>query len=468
MKSMAEQPSVSLEFQVISTSSQISTIDKQVNLKITASYRQNLVSKQLLPLFQLLRIMGRCPLIFQLSLKHHYYSAQEKFINSDQEDLSFITNEVVAYKFLDGTATSFSLVLWNLLIVAYLIFGLFQFGALDMQIIPPDDAWPDKVAYKNNPNAINISPVSTIMLRSFELIFVLQAILDYFMALWSAPVLSKWLNAWEKIETGLDSFELLSNHQRPRFSGINTRRTLQRFILLPSILFASLVIGTDFDPSYFMASCADLVYTFISISCSFAEDAKCLLLFKSIEISFNKMVTSVEAMCTHNPTGVAPAEIRRWQSIIYDIRQQAELCGQLLSLQQLMSLLISIHFVSSALYVFVTLIQTTVLDREYILIMFSVVSLALLTVGKILLKVQMAVRITEEEKRFTECIRKLNFTENRPDCKVELRSIDNLLTDHPTQISLNNYVKLNNSLILGILGQVCTIFIVFMQLENNK
>lgn len=137
---MAEQPSVSLEFQVISTSSQISTIDKQVNLKITASYRQNLVSKQLLPLFQLLRIMGRCPLIFQLSLKHHYYSAQEKFINSDQEDLSFITNEVVAYKFLDGTATSFSLVLWNLLIVAYLIFGLFQFGALDMQIIPPDDA----------------------------------------------------------------------------------------------------------------------------------------------------------------------------------------------------------------------------------------------------------------------------------------------------------------------------------------
>lgn len=75
------------------------------------------------------------------------------------------------------------------------------------------------------------------------------------------------------------------------------------------------------------------------------------------------------------------------------------------------------------------------------------------------------------------------------ECRKELAYIWDLLTTNPTEISLNGFVKLNHSLILGVsaksmgigdaimenvnvnlfqtFGQICTIFIVLMQLEKN-
>lgn len=45
--------------------------------------------------------------------------------------------------------------------------------------------------------------------------------------------------------------------------------------------------------------------------------------------------------------------------------------------------------------------------------------------------------------------------------KFQLSKVYNLLTNHPTEVSLNNYVKLNNALILGVIHKYLLVQVSF-------
>ncbi|XP_035701299.1 uncharacterized protein LOC118433465 [Folsomia candida] len=145
------------------------------------------------------------------------------------------------------------------------------------------------------------------------------------------------------------------------------------------------------------------------------------------------------------------------------VRSRAESCGRYLTISQILSILFSIYYTSATLYICVTLSWSP----KYFVVLGQMSFFSLWSLCRVVIKIWAATDVTEEDKKIAKIIKDKELLMVEDDLNRELQSIYTLLTTCPTEISLNNYVTLNNSLILGIFGQACTLFIVFMQFNAS-
>ncbi|XP_035712029.1 uncharacterized protein LOC118437241 [Folsomia candida] len=161
------------------------------------------------------------------------------------------------------------------------------------------------------------------------------------------------------------------------------------------------------------------------------------------------------------------ARSRHLKRLLFSIRRQAALCGRYLAPSQLLSVMLSIWFASSTIYISLMLFIEG--NSDYYALAGNMSFFSVFSMYRVFTKIRAGVRITAEEKEIADILKGLEFEgiKDQVWTRNEIKCIYTELSFFPTEISLSGYAKLNNSLTLSIFGQVCTLFIVFMQLNIN-
>lgn len=93
-------------------------------------------------MFQLLRVLGKCPLTFHPSTQRKYDSSPPTVYYLTQNyitQLLPVWETRVTYKYLESPKITVATILRSFPFAAFFTFGLLQFGVLTFQVIPPSE-----------------------------------------------------------------------------------------------------------------------------------------------------------------------------------------------------------------------------------------------------------------------------------------------------------------------------------------
>ncbi|OXA36569.1 hypothetical protein Fcan01_28667, partial [Folsomia candida] len=333
----------------------------------TKSILPSLLTKQLLPLFVILRITGRCPLEYNTFGNYTDYSFSRKCLKS----------------------------LWTPLVSAIaslfiMAIGLLQFGALGVS------------------------------------------------------VLSNRRNSLMEMQPGSGHHEISPSRVNPWVAVF--RRNRVHFAHRDGILHL-VVDNASTRKIYvlswifpFMSYCINST-GLISTGAYVLDDIKVVLLLKCVEGCFSEIRKQIQSTSFSDKV-----QLRNLQGLLVMVRSRAESCGRYLTISQILSILSQ----------FITRPQPSTFalrsswSPKYFVVLGQMSFFQFVVTLPGCNKIWAATDVTEEDKKIAKIIKDKELLMVEDDLNRELQSIYTLLDTCPTEISLNNYVTLNNSLILGV------------------
>ncbi|XP_035708076.1 uncharacterized protein LOC118435768 [Folsomia candida] len=302
------------------------------------------------------------------------------------------------------------------------------------------------------------------LIWSFAPVTALVVSIDYTLAFLKAPELAKWLNNWNLIED--EMLQLGFNRDKIKITTFS-RYFIPLFEFVPSVILGSLELIWIFDIRYPIHCVISIIYAYVPTLCYSVEDSKALLMLKCLQVGFLQVRNHLEKSLNID-RGQIP--VRNLHLFLIKLRLQAKQCGDYLATQQLVSILMTMYTTAASCFLFVAVLSDHSLGdtTEELLTMAFASTWPFFGISRLYVKVWMGVRVTNEEKEIASLIKLETLKEEifGTEYSNELREIYKLLTNHPTEVSFNNYVKLNNPLILGVFQQIFTAFIILMQFRK--
>ncbi|XP_035708052.1 uncharacterized protein LOC118435751 [Folsomia candida] len=290
--------------------------------------------------------------------------------------------------------------------------------------------------------------------------------IDHVLAFLKAPELAEWLNNWNAIED--EMLQLGFNRDKIKITTFS-RYFIPLFEFVPSLIFGSLNMIWLVDIRYPLHCLISFIYSYLPHICYAVEDSKALLMLKCLQVGFLQVRSHLEKN-SNVPRRQLP--VRKIHLLLFKLRLQAKHCGDYLATQQLLSIFSTMYMTAASFFVFVIVLSDLSLGdgMEDLIAMAFASTWPAFGMSRLYVKIWMAVRVTREEQEIASILKfeglKLNEEKFGSDYSNELREIYKLLKNHPTEVSFNNYVKLNNPLILGVFQQIFMLFIILMQFRK--
>ncbi|OXA53876.1 hypothetical protein Fcan01_10613 [Folsomia candida] len=227
-----------------------------------------------------------------------------------------------------------------------------------------------------------------------------------------------------------------------------------------------MVTLSRFDVGYPINSVLAILYGYLPHTCYAVEDSQTLIMLKCLQVEFRQVRSFLEKNLNEGQNEVP---IRKIHLILVKLRLQAKRCGEFLAPQELLSIFMTMYSTGGSFFILVTVLSDRSIENSVgDLIMIAFTSIwPLLGISRLVAKIWMAVTITKEEMEIASLLKNEELQSKLgtygTEYFSELRQVYNLLTANPTEVSFNNYVKLNNALILGVFQQIFTLFIILMQ-----
>lgn len=219
-----------------------------------------------------------------------------------------------------------------------------------------------------------------VLITSFEVVFTAKIIVDNIASIVTPPSIHVWLNKWNDLDKRI---AVPCGNMAPW-------RTIGQSVFLPAAICGSLLTIAYYFPDRILFTVFTVIFATSSIIANFGEDAKCIILFRSIEDAFSRIKLRISSNLSPSVS-----EIKEWHQILIDIRSQAESCGKMLAFGQLVSFLTAIYISASASFTIVTFLQNAkTAEKFWQLCVLS--AFAVLSLGRTLYKIRKAVRVTEE------------------------------------------------------------------------
>ncbi|OXA48340.1 hypothetical protein Fcan01_17354 [Folsomia candida] len=397
-------------------------------------------TQQLAPFLKFAKFFGRCPLDFEVISK----KSQIKY-RLNVCSISFYASLILAL--LLNTALLVALVKYDNVFHN----NLFSGGGIWPPSNPSDEYFRGRVSQLVYTLANTMLPLSCIF------VFI-----DYFLAFFKASELANWLNNWNIIEDEMKQIGDQKDVKQDKFRYY----FILVFAFAPCMLFGTLETVWQIDFDYPIHSLLSIIYGYLPYISYAIEDSKALLMLKCLQLGFQRVKTDIDE---HLIDGRGLLPIRKIHQVLIKLRAQCDKCGDYLATQQLLSILLTMYFMALSFFTFVTVLGNS-RDTEgaWNMITFSL-AWPFFGISRLSAKVWMSEGITKEEKEIAAILKTEELKEKNSECLginaylKELSKVCKLLSHHPTEISLKNYVKLNNALILGVFQQVFTIFIILMQ-----
>ncbi|XP_035708372.1 uncharacterized protein LOC118435938 isoform X1 [Folsomia candida] len=243
------------------------------------------------------------------------------------------------------------------------------------------------------------------------------------------------------------------------------------FEFAPALIFKIMETIGRLNIGYPIHCVLSVVYGCLPYICYAIEDSKALLMLKCLQVGFLQVRSYLEEnLKVHHQF-----PIEKIHNLLINLRLQTQNCGDYLATQQLFSILMTLYSTGVSFYAFVAVMSNESVgggaEKTILLVFVSI--WPLYARSRLYTKVYIAVKITKEEKRIADIIkfekRKMKRGTFGSDeyssemCIIQLQEVYNLLTLEPTEVSFNDYVKLNNPLILGVFQQIFTLIIILMQ-----
>ncbi|OXA53960.1 hypothetical protein Fcan01_10486 [Folsomia candida] len=382
---------------------------------------------QVIPFFKLTRYLSRCPLTFEYIRNKKQVKFKFKL-----SSISFVLSLISAL-FLH-----ISLAIGHIQYSDFLEYDLFQGSG----IWPPDNS----IIYHIHDY---VSGFSYGLVNSISTLYVIISAIDYLLAFLKAPELSKSLNNWNEIDDDMRKMDMVMDK-------IAIKNFIIYFItffeFVPTLFFASMVTVSRFDVRYPINSVLSMIYGYLPHTCYAVEDSQALIMLKCLQVEFRQVRNHIEKYLSE---GQDQLPIRKIHQILIKLRSKAKLCGEFLAPQELLSIFLTMYTTAGSFFLFVTMFSNPSVDRSaggLILIAFASIW-PLFGISRLVVKIWVAVSITKEEMEIASLLKnrelQLKLGTWGTDYSSEVRRVYNLLTSSPTEVSFNNYVKLNNALILG-------------------
>ncbi|XP_035708138.1 uncharacterized protein LOC110850016 isoform X2 [Folsomia candida] len=244
-----------------------------------------------------------------------------------------------------------------------------------------------------------------------------------------------------------------------------SRYFIPLFEFVPSLVFGSLQMIWIFDIRYPIHCMFSVICCYVPPFCYAIEDSKALLMLKCLQVGFLQVRNHLEKSLNVDRRKLP---VRKLHLFLLKLRLQAKHCGDYLATQQLVTIFTTMYTTAASCFLFVAVLSDiSGGTKEELLTMAFASTWPVFGMSRLYVKVWMGVRVTREEQEIASMLKleglKLDDETFGPEYINELKEIDRLLTSHPTEVSFNDYVKLNNALILGVFQQIFTVFIILLQ-----
>ncbi|CAL8073250.1 unnamed protein product [Orchesella dallaii] len=306
-----------------------------------------------------------------------------------------------------------------------------------------------------------LSPMTSYVAVSIDLTLNAATFIDNIISFVNSSKLARLLNNWNELMT---EFNKLQNnlgkanhsHQSPiDFSNvINFRNKFMAFVLGVSTLFGVSVARNILEDTDLNSIAIGVLRAMNLTNGTFyftLEDGKILLLFKMLEHAFDQILhqakntcefSLVENGCRYND--LSDSAVKQLSALTVQVRKQCQETGKYLTVQMLVSLACILYYSTGALLIVVKgLLYFNKFGTANFMTVFPLV-FAVWCFFRYCVIINGASRITEKIQR-----------------------LHDLLVQSPTEMSLSGYVTLNRKLILGLLSQILTQIIIFLQFDNQ-
>jgi hypothetical protein len=105
-------------------------------------------------------------------------------------------------------------------------------------------------------------------------------------AWFKASQLAPWLNEWNTIESEFSDIWISQKTTTTKFQIY----LAIFYFLVPSLLYGSMLAPVQFNLEYPIHSFVVVTYVYFSFFCYVAEDAKAILMFKCLQVGFDKVI----------------------------------------------------------------------------------------------------------------------------------------------------------------------------------
>lgn len=230
-------------------------------------------------------------------------------------------------------------------------------------------------------------PLASGIIESFTITLTVQILLETSFAWRTANSLIEWLNSWNNIHVKMHQMHFQNyDHDIP------LKKYLILWVVLPASIFGTGLLWTNFTAtgslSYYIIC---IVYSYLCSTWGLSEDAKCRLIFKSVEIAFRQVRLEISS----REKELNPVRIKGWQSLLLDIRGQTESCGNFLSMRILVFILIAIYGASGTMFAASVMIEGGLVQKKvYFLVL--LLTFSFMSIARLWIKIRSAVKVNDE------------------------------------------------------------------------